>query len=270
MSMDEEVNLYDIQYRNDRERVYQQIREATYGHDLGQSSWITLEEAQQFLGWLELEPSSRVLEVACGAGGISCLISAQYGAIVHGVDIREEAVEAAIARCNELGLEGKVSFSVQDASRVLDFPDSSFEAIFCNDSINHLPERDKVLGDWYRLLAPKGRVLFTDPILVTGILSNEEIRIRSSIGYYLFTPPGENERLLINAGFNILRVEEATGQVEHVARRWHEARLQRREQLLEFEGQEQYGALQDFLKVTHDLAAERRLSRHAYLAQKQA
>jgi len=33
-----------------------------------------------------------------------------------------------------------------------------------------------------------------DTMVVTGILSHEELATRSSIGFYLFVPPGENER----------------------------------------------------------------------------
>src|SRR6266480_5021946 len=77
-----------------------------------------------------------------------------------------------------------------DAGSCLPFRTESFDAVFSNDSINHLPDRSAVLHDWHRLLRPGGRVLFTDPIVVTGQLSNEEIRTRSSIGFFLFTPVG--------------------------------------------------------------------------------
>jgi ubiquinone/menaquinone biosynthesis C-methylase UbiE len=268
-SMSDKVDLYKTQYTYDRMQIYRQIRAATYGQDLGQSSWITLEEAKEFLGWLGLDSSSKVLEVACGVGGVSCLIASQLGTEVHGIDISQEAVNAAISRSLEQELGDKVRFSVQDASNPLDFPSMSFEAIFCNDSINHLDCRDKVFGDWWRLLAPNGKVLFTDPILVTGILSNEEIRRRSSIGFYLYTPEGENERLLKAAGFRILKIVDVTCQVETVSKRWHTARQQRRDQLLQYEELEQFDALQDFLSMVYTLAAERRLSRFAYLAQKE-
>ena len=266
--MAKEVDLYTTQYGHDKEQIYHQIRVATYGQDLGQSSWITLEEAKRFAGWLELSKGSSVLEVACGAGGISCLICEQFGAEVHGVDISEEAVDAANARRDEQALGEKVTFSVQDASKPLQFPDEGFDAVFCNDSINHLPDRGQVLADWWRLLAPNGKMLFTDPILITGIISNEETRIRSSIGFYLFTPKDENERLLEAAGFRVLRVEDVTNQVEQTSMRWYEARQERQEKLLQFEEREQFDGLQKFLSVVHQLAAERRLSRYAYLAGK--
>ena len=39
-----------------------------------------------------------------------------------------------------------------------------------------------VLVDWARLLRPSGRLLFTDPLTVTGPLGSDEIAIRTSIG----------------------------------------------------------------------------------------
>lgn len=185
------------------------------------------------------------------------------------MDISEEAVDAANARRDEQTLGAKATFSMQDAAKRLDFPDQEFDAVFCNDSINHLPDRGNVLADWWRLLTPKGRVLFTDPILITGIISNEETQIRSSIGFYLFTPKGENEHLLEAAGFRVLRVEDLTSQVEQISMRWYKARQERQERLLQFEDQEQFDGLQKFLSVVHQLAAERRLSRYAYLAEKE-
>ena len=93
-----------------------------------------------------------------------------------------------------------------DAGRPLPFPDESFDAIFCNDSLNHLPGRSGVLRDWYRVLRPGAPALFTDPIVVTGQLTNEEMRVRSSIGFFLFTPLGHNEHLLAEAGFVVREV----------------------------------------------------------------
>jgi len=41
------------------------------------------------------------------------------------------------------------------------------------------------------LLASGGRLLFTDPLTVTGVLGSDEIASRTSIGYGLFVPLGE-------------------------------------------------------------------------------
>ena len=140
--------------------------------------------------------------------------------------------------------------------------------MFCNDAINHLPDRLSLLQDWHRILRPGGRVLFTDPIVVTGQLSNEEIRVRSSIGFFLFTPLGHNEHLLKKAGFTVLQVRDVTDAVASVSRRWQDARAKRRERLTAIEGDEGFEGLQRFLSAVYVLASERRLSRYMYLAEK--
>ena len=65
-------------------------------------------------------------------------------------------------------------------------------------------------------------------------------------------------------------VEDVTDQVEQVSKRWYDARQLRKDRLLKFEEPDQFNALYDFLDVVHVLAAEKRLSRFAYLAYKQA
>ena len=54
----------------------------------------------------------------------------------------------------------------------------------------HIANRLEVLGEWHRVLRPGGRMLFTDAMIVTGLVSQEELAVRSSIGWYLFVPPG--------------------------------------------------------------------------------
>jgi ubiquinone/menaquinone biosynthesis C-methylase UbiE len=262
------VDLYNSHYALTEADTYRQIRLETYGEDLGQTSWITAPEMGNFLAWMVVRPKSAILEVACGSGGISMLLARELGASVTGIDINEEAIQAARERAAREGFSSDTSFQVQDASRPLAYDDGSFEVVFCNDSINHLPDRGAVLQDWHRLLKPSGVVLFTDPILVTGPLSNREIAIRSSIGFFHFVPQGENERLIRESGFEILRVEDLTHSTEVISKRWSEARASREQLLVEMEGQERYDGLQSFLETAHTLSRERRLSRFAYFASK--
>jgi hypothetical protein len=105
-------------------------------------------------------------------------------------------------------------------------------------------------------------------MVITGVVSHEELAIRSSIGFYLFVPPGENERLLTTAGFSVLGVEDVTGNAADVARRWHVARERQQRALVAREDQSNFDGLQRFLMCVHTLSVERRLSRYAYLAEK--
>ena len=115
-----------------------------------------------------------------------------------------------------------------------------------------------------------GRALFTDAMVVTGPITHEEIATRSSIGFYLFVPPGANEDMLRDAGFVVRAVQDVTANAEEVASRWHDARARHRDALVARDGEANFDGLQRFLRCVHALSAERRLSRFAYLAEKSA
>ena len=160
-------------------------------------------------------------------------------------------------------------FERLDASKALPFVTAEFDAIFSNDAICHIPDRSFELKEWHRVLKPAGRILFTDAMIVSGIVSHEEIAIRSSIGFYLFFPPGGgNERSIGEAGFELLSASDLTESTALISRPWNDARDRHREDLLRIEGEANFNGLQRFLSCTHTLSSERRLSRLSYLARK--
>ncbi len=260
------VDLYDGTYAGFHERVRAEIRRETFGEDIGQNSWLLAGELREFIAWLELTRSSTVLEVAAGSGGPAAFVARATGARVVGVDVNAHGIAAANEMARAKHLDARLRFECADASRPLPFADESFDALLCNDSINHLPGRTAVLREWFRVLRPGGRLLYTDPVVVTGLVSSEELAARSSIGYFVFSPPAQNERQLLEAGFQLLRVEDRTEAVAQVSRRWHDSRAAHRAELVAIEGEDTFQGLQRFFATVHALSSERRLSRFAFLA----
>ena len=80
-------------------------------------------------------------------------------------------------------------------------------------------------------------MLFTDALVITGALSNEEIAIPGSIGFTFFVSPGEHERMIADAGMQLMTTKDLTSSVERIAGRWHQARDQRRDKLLQIESE---------------------------------
>ena len=125
-----------------------------------------------------------------------------------------------------------------------------------------------MLGEMFRILKAGGRMLFSDALVVGGMLSHEEIATRSSIGFYVYSPPGENERLLATAGFRRISVTDTTDSAAQIAKQWYDAREKMTKELIAVEGNSNFEGLQRFLLCVHSLTTERRLLRYLYSANK--
>jgi SAM-dependent methyltransferase len=260
---------YSAHYRDFAADVYGEVRRAAFGEDVGQNSWLTADELKRFASRLQLHPEARLLDVGCGSGGPSLRIAELTACRVVGVELSDEAVDEGTRLAREAGLDAQARFLQADASNTLPFEDESFDAIICIDVINHLPDRARVLGDWSRLLRPGGRLLFTDPVVITGTLDSDEIAVRTSIGYFLFVPADENERLLAAAGLTAVDVEDTTERLAEVAGRRRDARAHLSDALRQIEGDGAFEGRQRFFDAVALLARERRLSRLVYTTQKQ-
>jgi ubiquinone/menaquinone biosynthesis C-methylase UbiE len=259
---------YDANYGHFQMELYEQIRREAFGEDIGQNSWLTANEQDKFLSWLNLFPGKTLLDVACGAGGPALRIAATTSCSVVGIDIHEQAVSTACLLATQRGLSEIARFRVVDASQPLPFPDASFDAITCIDAINHLPNRLHTVAAWARLLKPGGRLLFTDPTTVTGPLTNAEIAVRSSIGFFLFVPPDYDKRIVVECGLQLVVAENVTQNMAEVASRRKAAREARSSGLREIEGDQAYERQQEFFAIAARIAEEGRLSRFVYVAEK--
>lgn len=268
--MTERVDLFDSTYSHFTEQVLEAVRGETFGRDIGQNSWVTADEYDRFIAWLQLDASRHVLEVASGSGGPARYLTNATGCKVTGIDANESGVAEATRSAVEAGQAQTLSFRTADANTRLPFEDDTFDALLCIDSMNHLPNRLDVFLEWRRVLRPGRRAVFTDPVVITGPVTNDELALRSSIGLFLFVPPGVNERLIWEAGFHLVLQEDVTGNAASVSGRWHQARLRHRDDLLRIEGEERFEGLQRFFAAVHHLTTERRLSRIVYLVEKPA
>ena len=266
--MSDAVDLYNNVYAHFSSRAEAEVRHHAFGEDIGQSSWMTADEWLRFADQAHVRDDSHVLEVGSGSGGPAVYLAAARGCRVTGIDINEHGVRNGEQLAAAKGIADRVTFRVADASKPLPFPPATFDAVLSNDAMCHISNRLEVLAEWHRVLRPGGRMLFTDAMIVTGLVTQEELAVRSSIGWYLFAPPGENERLIGRAGFTLLSSEDVTAAAEVIAQRWHAAREQHRDELVAREGEANFAGLQRFLACVHRLSFERRLSRYCYLAEK--
>jgi len=266
--MPEKVDLYDSAYSHYAADVYRDVRVATYGEDLGQTSWVTSDESAEIPRLLQLSPASRVLEIGCGSGRYALQVAETVGCSVLGVDISESGIRNANNLAHARNLSDRVTFEHRDVSQKLPYSDAAFDAAFSNDVLCHISGRPTVLQEVFRILKAHARFVFSDALIIGGIVSHREIATRSSIGYYLFSPPGHNEELIRAAGFQLIESRDTSDHASRIAKRWRVAREQHRDDLIATEGETNFKGLQQFLSCVHTLTAERRLLRYLYTVQK--
>lgn len=132
--------------------------------------------AENYLSWIEESPAlkliyrtfyeavnvnkgilkGRVLDLGCGIGIFTKLLSDVEGTKVVGLDISRESVLHARERC-----DNRCSFLAGSATE-LPFPDSSFDAVVAlGDTISHIHNGYKeAISEVGRILKPGGHLLF--------------------------------------------------------------------------------------------------------------
>jgi SAM-dependent methyltransferase len=261
--------FYGPQYARIDSALAAEIRREVFGEDIGQESWRSATEQAEIADLLALTSESRVLDVACGAGGPSLALVERTGCRLTGLDIEPEGIAHANAAAAQRALANRTTFAVADCGGRLPLQDEMFDAVLCIDAICHLRDRFEGLAEWGRLLRKRGRVVFTDPFVVTGAIAKSEIDGRSALGSYLFfVPPGLNEEAIRTAGLTLLLCQDRAVAVADIAARWHAARLRRAAILKREEGEEWFERRQRMLATSAELAGSGRLSRFLYVAEK--
>lgn len=215
----EMFDLYNNAYGNYASDAYRLVRIETYGEDFGQTSWVTTEESNEIPRVLGLKRDSFVLEIGCGSGGYALQLAEKLGCQIVGLDINEPGIRRAKELAQTRARGSRARFEQCDVSKNLPFDGETFDAVFSNDVLCHVPGRLAVLVEMFRVLKPGGRMLFSDALVIGGMISAEEIAIRSSIGFYFYSPPGANERIMQQARFSRIRAADTQRRTRRGSRR---------------------------------------------------
>lgn len=113
------------------------------------TSWVISELWSQFG-----KNALSILDVACGGGFLSNPLAAA-GHDVTGIDLSEDSLRVA----QRHDITHSAHYLSMDA-RALTFPDRTFDVVCMMDFLEHLPERDAVIGEAARVLRPGGWFYF--------------------------------------------------------------------------------------------------------------
>lgn len=106
---------------------------------------------------LENAPLKRpILEIGCGDGLFSKVLFGARGAVDVGIDV----IKSELDRASKTGIYRQL---IQCNAISLPFQENSFEAIFSNGVLEHIPQLEAVLQEIRRILTKNGYLIFTCP-----------------------------------------------------------------------------------------------------------
>ena len=110
--------------------------------------------AREFLEWLALPAGLKWLDIGCGTGALTqAILTLTDPANVTGLDRSEAFIDFARERLSD----ERATFKVGDAQS-LPFDNASFDSAVSGLVLNFVPEPDKAVAEWLRVVRPGGNV----------------------------------------------------------------------------------------------------------------
>lgn len=168
---------------------------------------------------LNLTKGSLILDAGCGEGSVSLYLAQKYDAKFIGLDILDFNIKRAQAKAKKLGIESKISFRVMDYTN-LEFKQNTFDRIFTMESFVHVPDYQRTLKNFYRVLKPGGKiVMFEYTMASEKDLSSSQQKMANIIttGSAMWSLPnfthGKLQKILKDAHFRKIQHADITKQV---------------------------------------------------------
>ncbi|KAI9744582.1 MAG: hypothetical protein M1818_002111 [Claussenomyces sp. TS43310] len=110
-----------------------------------------------------VEPNSRILDVGCGGGTITCDMAA-IASLGHvtGLDVSEGTLETARAEAQRRGSLDNITFVKESAYDLTRFDDDTFDIVHAHQVLLHLMDPVKALREFRRVCKPGGLVACRD------------------------------------------------------------------------------------------------------------
>jgi len=140
-----------------RERAYEDI-DGPYGTDISHYSRFANEVIPN--SGMKVDPEFVVLDCACGSGYGSNLIHKTHKCRVFGVDVSADIVKYDAKR---YAGSATLSYLHDDATVLSNFKDASVNAVISVETIEHVPDAQKALAGFHRVLKPGGVLYVTSP-----------------------------------------------------------------------------------------------------------
>ena len=177
------------------------------------------DEVDRVLDDVEIAGKS-VLDIGCGSGGVTLHILRKHDAAhVTGFDVEAPVIRHAIDRAALMGETSRASF-VQAPPGPLPFGDASFDIVFSKDAILHVPDKDALFAEIFRVLKPGGTFAASDWLIGhSGAPSQDMLDYVAAEGLsFNMKSPAQYRQALEQAGFVDVETKDRNPWYRDVAR----------------------------------------------------
>lgn len=120
-----------------------------------------LDEVRRLLSGVDLAGKT-IVDIGCGAGGITVSLARDFGAgKVIGLDVEEPVCAHSRDRVEREGLSDRVEIRKVEPGPI-PLADGSVDIVFSKDSIVHIADKETLSKDVFRILKPGGRFVASD------------------------------------------------------------------------------------------------------------
>lgn len=154
-----------------------------------------------------------VMDIGCGIGGIDLLLATGYGAAqVIGIDVEAPNIALASKRAAAKGLADRVAYKLVEPGP-FPFADASFDVVFSKDAMIHIPDKEALFRDVFRVLKPGGLLLASDWLRGDDKPSSTEMERYVGLEGLSFAmaSPHHYEAAMRAAGFQEVEVRDRNG-----------------------------------------------------------
>jgi SAM-dependent methyltransferase len=162
-------------------------------------------------------PTSRVLDICSGLGGPARFLASRRGCRVVGVELNPGRA-AGMARLSRLvRLDARVAVVRGDAT-ALPFASGRFDACVSQEALLHIADKAAVLAEARRVLAPGGRLAFSDWIAHGALGDGERRRLEEWMAAVTLQSLAGYRTLLRRAGFRAVECEDLSDEWRPILR----------------------------------------------------
>jgi SAM-dependent methyltransferase len=145
----------------------------------------------------------RVLDIGCGTGGVTVALVAEHGAgRVIGIDVEAGVCDRARRHVERAGLDDRIEIRLV-APGPFPLPDASVDVVFSKDSVVHIPDKEALSHEAFRVLRPGGWFVASDWLIAhDGPPSPAMVTyLAAEVGGFGMASPERYRRALAAAGF---------------------------------------------------------------------